>query len=253
MIRVANSLSVVIVVRSQYSARQASCGINLLPLARNRNVAEISNIPISVISYSTYLLTSLSTKTVPLLPLRHTWPYTTSLTPDKMRLTLSSITLLLSSASATILRIALPQAHAPALAHTSLSTSAFLHSSPPIRAPLSQWRGFNLDLSSAISNGTTSRAGSEESFLLDVVSKQYIFAPMLVSLDTKTGNVKGVWEVRRGEMWGEGGEGMRAVEVRDTDVDGVKEITARVTGARDFYEKRAGCKSTIPHPVRVIC
>ena len=171
-----------------------------------------------------------------------------------MRLTLSSLTLLLvSSASATTLRIALPPAHAPVLSHTSLSTSAFLHSSPPIRAPLSQWGGFTLDLSSAISNDTTSAKDSEQRFLLDVVSKQYIFAPMLVALNAKSGNIKGVWEVRRGEMWGDGGEGMRAVEVRDTEVEGVREITARVTGSRDFYEQRAGCKSICHLVGKVVC
>lgn len=61
---------------------------------------------------------------------------------------------------------------------------------------------------------------------------------MLLTID-KTGDLKGVWEVRRGEAWGEKGEGMRAVEVRRNDRD-IRTITARAVGQRNFYEVRQG-------------
>ena len=67
---------------------------------------------------------------------------------------------------------------------------------------------------------------------------------MMISIDSKTGDLKGVFEVRRGEEWSKTGEGMRSVDIIKTfDAEGgdVRSFTSRIVSTRDFYEKRAGC------------
>lgn len=54
--------------------------------------------------------------------------------------------------------------------------------------------------------------------------------------------MEGVWEVRRGENWGENGEGMKALEISGEDDTGatIRSVTARVVATRQFYEERQG-------------
>ena len=60
--------------------------------------------------------------------------------------------------------------------------------------------------------------------------------------------MEGVWEVRRGENWGENGEGMKALEISGEDDTGatIRSVTARVVATRQFYEERQGCKFSHP-------
>ncbi|KAL4789369.1 hypothetical protein BDV19DRAFT_26319 [Aspergillus venezuelensis] len=140
----------------------------------------------------------------------------------------------------------LPNPHSlPAETHATLTSSSL---ASPLKAPLTRAGTFTFaDLATADYNGPSASASASEgkddlsgSYLLDIRSSEYVFAPLRVDLDER-GHVKGVWETFRGNEWGNRGveKYIRPVagneDVR-TDKDVV--VDATVIGRKGFYEVR---------------
>ncbi|KAL4927813.1 uncharacterized protein BDV17DRAFT_292302 [Aspergillus undulatus] len=138
----------------------------------------------------------------------------------------------------------LPNPHSlPADTHATLTSTTL---SSPLKAPLTRSGTFQFfDLAAAdykVPSGQ--RDDLSGSYLLDIRSSEYVFAPLRVDLDAR-GNVKGVWETFRGNEWGN-----RGVEkyIRPVGGDGEGEssggnkkdvlVDARVVGRKGFYEVR---------------
>src|SRR5699024_7557530 len=77
------------------------------------------------------------------------------------------------------------------------------------------------------------------SYLLDIRSAEYVFAPYRVDV-AADGKVLGVWETFRGNPWdNRGAEKFNAV-----DAAARKDVTveAKLLAKRGFYEQRSSCK-----------
>lgn len=79
-----------------------------------------------------------------------------------------------------------------------------------------------------------------ESYLLDIRSSEYVFAPYRVDISSD-GSVRGVWETFRGNPWDNRGAekfvaGSANVACGDVAVE------AKVLGRRKFYEERPKCE-----------
>ncbi|KMW68818.1 hypothetical protein BDDG_13050 [Blastomyces dermatitidis ATCC 18188] len=155
---------------------------------------------------------------------------------------------LLTYATASILTITIPPSNLlpnpnslPASTHATLTTLRSYPSSPSsssasgtstpaglrLKAPLSRKSNFVFNIPSGQVQGS-------QSFLLDIHSRDYIFAPYRVDVDAD-GGVVGVWETYRGNAWEN-----RGVEKGMVQVGEVAVVEARVMGTREFYEERAG-------------
>ncbi|KAL9620292.1 MAG: hypothetical protein Q9160_005191 [Pyrenula sp. 1 TL-2023] len=74
------------------------------------------------------------------------------------------------------------------------------------------------------------------SYLLDIYSRDTVFAPLRVDLETQ-GKIAGIWETYRGSPWEDKG-GSFLGEQRNTQEEVV--IEAKVLARRNFYEERPG-------------
>ncbi|EED15119.1 conserved hypothetical protein [Talaromyces stipitatus ATCC 10500] len=128
----------------------------------------------------------------------------------------------------------LPNPHAlPPNTHATLTTlpsSSAQDKKHILSAPITHTAEFHFtDLPS--SSGT-------ESYLLDIRSKEYIFAPYRVDI-AADGTVLGIWETFRGNQWENRGlERYTKLKSHDgrQDVDAV--VQAKVLARRGFYEER---------------
>ncbi|OJD26312.1 hypothetical protein ACJ73_02314 [Blastomyces percursus] len=153
---------------------------------------------------------------------------------------------LLTYATASILTITIPPSNLlpnpnslPASTHATLTTlrsapsasSSSSGTSTPaslrLKAPLSRKSSFVFNIPSGQVQGP-------QSFLLDIYSRDYIFAPYRVDVNAD-GSVVGVWETYRGNAWDN-----RGVEKGMVRVGEVAVVEARVMGMRKFYEERTG-------------
>ncbi|PGH00585.1 hypothetical protein GX51_05684 [Blastomyces parvus] len=155
---------------------------------------------------------------------------------------------LLTYATASILTVTIPPSTAlpnpnvlPASTHATLTTLRSSPSSPSsssssgssapaglrLKTPLSRKSSFVFNIPSGQVQGP-------QSFLLDIHSRDYIFAPYRVDVDAD-GSVVGVWETYRGNAWDNRGVEKGLVQVGEAVV-----VEAKVTGTRKFYEERAG-------------
>lgn len=168
---------------------------------------------------------------------------------------LSSSSLILQSAASSLtIQIPstniLPNPHVlPPNTHATLTTlpSSLSHDQKHvISAPLTHTAEFQFtDLPS-------SSSASAESYLLDIRSKEYIFAPYRVDI-AADGTVLGIWETFRGNQWDNRGlerytklksqEGLR-------DIDVV--VQAKVLARRGFYEERPKCTQFSSESSRII-
>ena len=90
-----------------------------------------------------------------------------------------------------------------------------------------------------------------ESYLLDIRSSEYIFAPYRVDV-AADGTVIGVWETFRGNPWENRGAEKYVVDVagkKPTDVV----VEAKLLGRRGFYEERAKCEYFVSIPKDCLC
>ncbi|KAL4801548.1 hypothetical protein BDV18DRAFT_148803 [Aspergillus unguis] len=127
----------------------------------------------------------------------------------------------------------LPNPHSlPADTHATLTSTSL---TAPLKAPLTQSATFVFP-GLAAAEYKTQQDDISGSYLLDIRSSEYIFAPLRVDLDER-GNVKGVWETFRGNEWGNRGveKFLKPVgESQDKDVV----VDVRVVGRKSFYEVR---------------
>lgn len=133
----------------------------------------------------------------------------------------------------------LPNPHAlPAGTHATLTTLPSSSSSSAqkhiLSAPLTRSSTFvfrDLD---------ASRPGGE-SYLLDIRSRDYVFAPFRVDI-AADGTVLGIWETFRGNSWDN--RGVERFVATSSGGQSREDVTveAKVVARRGFYEERPRCK-----------
>ncbi|CRG86719.1 long-chain acyl-CoA synthetase [Talaromyces islandicus] len=81
-------------------------------------------------------------------------------------------------------------------------------------------------------------SASKESYLLDIRSREYIFAPYRVDV-AADGSILGIWETFRGNQWENRGLEKYVAQVTDKPkADVAVTVDARVLARREFYEER---------------
>ncbi|KAJ5222764.1 uncharacterized protein N7469_009004 [Penicillium citrinum] len=80
-------------------------------------------------------------------------------------------------------------------------------------------------------------SGHPESYLLDIRSSEYVFAPYRVDV-AADGSILGVWETFRGNPWDNRGAEKYVVDVANKRTVNVI-VEAKVLGRKNFYEERA--------------
>ncbi|KAL4788420.1 hypothetical protein BJX76DRAFT_109971 [Aspergillus varians] len=123
--------------------------------------------------------------------------------------------------------------------HATL-TSASL--AKPLSAPLTHSATFVFSGIAAAEYKTPQQDDISGSYLLDIRSSEYVFAPLRVDLDER-GYVKGVWETFRGNEWGNRGveKYLRPAEVQvggGHGAGGEVVVDVRVIARKGFYEAR---------------
>ncbi|CEN60150.1 hypothetical protein ASPCAL02591 [Aspergillus calidoustus] len=131
----------------------------------------------------------------------------------------------------------LPNPHAlPADTHATLTSAAL---SAPLKAPLTSSATFvfpSLNSSTASEYKIPHKDDISGSYLLDIRSSEYVFAPLRVDVDA-SGFVVGVWETFRGNEWGNRGvEKFRVAGDTGSKEDVVVDV--KVMGRKGFYEAR---------------
>ncbi|KAI9372385.1 hypothetical protein BJX61DRAFT_507415 [Aspergillus egyptiacus] len=129
----------------------------------------------------------------------------------------------------------LPNPHALPADTSAILTSGSLVS--PLKAPLTSSGTFvfsGLTIHDYKLPQTDDVSGS---YLLDIRSSEYVFAPLRVDVDEK-GDVVGVWETFRGNEWGN--RGVEKYKAVNKDEKTTEEVTVdlRVVGRKGFYEIR---------------
>ncbi|KAH8691113.1 hypothetical protein BGW36DRAFT_387696 [Talaromyces proteolyticus] len=86
-------------------------------------------------------------------------------------------------------------------------------------------------------------SSSKESYLLDIRSRDYIFAPYRVDVSSD-GAITGIWETFRGNQWENRGAEKYVAQQAGAAKGGDDNVTvdARVLGRRQFYEERPKCE-----------
>lgn len=183
---------------------------------------------------------------------------------------LSLLTATASAVSAASLTITIPTSNVlpnpntlPAGTHatlTTLSSSSHLQDdtadgttkpyreSSPLVAPLTRSSTFvfrNLPRPPSNPKLNSNVAEPSQSYLLDIRSAEYVFAPYRVDLD-RDGSIVGVWETQRGSPWSNRGpEKFVASSSPDNVQAGAAAdvvFEARVVSRKSFYEERSKCE-----------
>lgn len=126
----------------------------------------------------------------------------------------------------------LPNPHLlPASTHATLTTQNHLLSASLTRS------------TTLVFQDIPSASGQPESYLLDIHSGEWVFAPYRVDV-AADGTILGVWETFRGNAWDNRGTERYVIDVaggREKQTDVV--VEAKVVGRKGFYEERAKCES----------
>lgn len=149
------------------------------------------------------------------------------------------LSLALSISSASILTVTLPSSNIlpnpnslPASSHATLTTlSSGSEQTYPLKARLTRSSTF------VFPDLAQSQQGGAKSYLLDIHSRDYVFAPYRVDVSAD-GKVIGVWETFRGHQW----ENRGAEKALGGSGTGDVVVEARVLGKRGFYEQRPKCE-----------
>jgi hypothetical protein len=83
-------------------------------------------------------------------------------------------------------------------------------------------------------------SGEPESYLLDIRSSEFVFAPFRVDV-AADGSILGIWETFRGNPWDNRGAEKYVVDVANKKITNVV-VEAKVLGRKGFYEERAKCE-----------
>jgi hypothetical protein len=93
----------------------------------------------------------------------------------------------------------------------------------------------------------------KESYLLDIRSREYIFAPYRVDV-AADGSILGIWETFRGNQWeNRGAEKYVAQAAEKSKNDAAVTVDARVLARREFYEERPKCEYPDYYKVYTTC
>lgn len=107
--------------------------------------------------------------------------------------------------------------------------------------------GFDHILTASLSRASTlvfpDFPARKESYLLDIRSSEYLFAPYRVDVGAD-GSILGVWETFRGNPWDNRGVEKYVVDAAQKEPRDVV-IEARAVGRRAFFEERAKCKRAL--------
>lgn len=88
-----------------------------------------------------------------------------------------------------------------------------------------------------------SASGQSESYLLDIRSGEWVFAPYRVDV-AADGTILGVWETFRGNAWDNRGTERYVVDVAGGQKSQTNVVVeAKVVARKGFYEERAKCES----------
>ncbi|KAL3470398.1 hypothetical protein BJX99DRAFT_50506 [Aspergillus californicus] len=131
----------------------------------------------------------------------------------------------------------LPNPHSlPADTHATLTS---LSLSKPLLAPLTSSATFVFSDLAAYVYKNLQQNDISGSYLLDVRSSEFVFAPLRVDVD-KSGAVVGVWETFRGNEWGNLGV-QKYKNASSGSKKGDVVVDVRVVGRKGFYEVRQTC------------
>ncbi|KAJ6000112.1 hypothetical protein N7481_000521 [Penicillium waksmanii] len=83
-------------------------------------------------------------------------------------------------------------------------------------------------------------SGKPESYILDIRSAGFVFAPYRVDV-AADGSILGIWETFRGNPWDNRGAEKYVVDVANKRTTNVV-VEAKVLGRKGFYEERAKCE-----------
>ncbi|KAL5047478.1 hypothetical protein BDW71DRAFT_180222 [Aspergillus fruticulosus] len=133
----------------------------------------------------------------------------------------------------------LPNPHSlPADTHATLTSTSLTR---PLKAPLTHSATFVFAGLAAAEYKNPHQDDLSGSYLLDIRSAEYVFAPLRVDLDER-GGLKGVWETFRGNEWGNRGveKYVRPAEEKVGGGNGDEQVVveARAVGRKGFYEVR---------------
>ncbi|KAL2817225.1 hypothetical protein BDW59DRAFT_152818 [Aspergillus cavernicola] len=131
----------------------------------------------------------------------------------------------------------LPNPHAlPADTHATLTSTSL---ATPLKAPLTSSATFIFSGLAAHEFKLPRNDDVSGSYLLDIRSSEFVFAPLRVDVDS-SGRVLGVWETFRGNEWGNRGVQKFASsdEQHKKQGDGEVKVDVRVVGRKGFYEVR---------------
>jgi hypothetical protein len=134
----------------------------------------------------------------------------------------------------------LPNPHSlPADTHATLTSTSLAR---PLKAPLTRSATFVFSDLAAAEYKDPYQDNISGSYLLDIRSAEYVFAPLRVDLDER-GEVKGVWETFRGNEWGNRGpeKYIRPAGAQVAGGTGEVVVEARAVGRKGFYEVRQTC------------
>jgi ER membrane protein complex subunit 7 len=159
-------------------------------------------------------------------------------------LTLAALSLAILQAAASSLTVQIPPNNIlpnpqvlPPNTHATLTTlprSATSQQQHIISAPLTHTAEFHFADLPALG-----ASGSPESYLLDIRSKEYVFAPYRVDI-AADGSVLGIWETFRGNQWDNRGM-ERYAKLKGQERPDVT-VQAHVVARRGFYEVRPKCE-----------
>ncbi|KAL4886363.1 hypothetical protein BJY04DRAFT_179013 [Aspergillus karnatakaensis] len=134
----------------------------------------------------------------------------------------------------------LPNPHSlPADTHATLTSTSLAQ---PLKAPLTRSGTFVFSGLASAEHKDPQQDDLSGSYLLDIRSSEYVFAPLRVDLDER-GFVKGAWETFRGNEWGNRGV-EKYVRPAGEKVGGGNGssgevvVDVRVVGRKGFYEVR---------------
>lgn len=158
-------------------------------------------------------------------------------------LTLLSAGSILTAAAASSLTIQIPASAVLPNPHglsanthatlTTLSSSSQHQHAQPLTASLTRSANFIFP---------SLPATQKESYLLDIRSREFVFAPYRVDVATD-GSILGIWETFRGNQWENRGAEKFVAQVSDkTNKPDAVTVDARVLAKREFYEERPKCE-----------
>lgn len=129
----------------------------------------------------------------------------------------------------------LPNPHGLAAnTHATLTTLSDSQQQHVLTASLTRSAGF-------VFSGLPSSSSKKESYLLDIRSREYIFAPYRVDV-AADGSILGIWETFRGNQWENRGLEKYVAQVTDKSKTDAVTVDARVLARREFYEERPKCE-----------